>query len=1165
MLNQKWLVVVLFLLGTLFLETSQSFSMQPPVAPTPEVISEQEQPDDSNAVDEAIVPVDAEEGAHSSAGDDKVEPMRHRGLILVPFDELGKTLKSPQSDVILPYSEYRQLLDFWKKAHSGDETPVAVLTSADYVIRVEEGVARVAVNMTARTLGKGWSQLPIRFGDPTVGKFSSDQDVLVQGIDDGSIILHFPEAGNYEFSFELDVPVHQSPETRELKFETPPVALTTAKVTVPGKNLDITFNRNQFELPVDEEATDDVTTKYVSLQNGRELTVNWRVVDTKMPTMELLTSVNQRTLVTIADGLVHTETWLTYDVLRGEIKEVRIVLPRNLRLLDVFADSGNLGAWATQDSGENQIVTVTLPAATKTPPTIIVRTERPLGESDFSVIGMSADKVALGIHAMDAVRESGQIAVRHAGDLSVNVDEQKGLVRIEPSEADPKLAGTNAFLFKFYSQDVLLKLTAKPVQPRITVTSLIDVAVQEDELSFTNHFRYSIAQAGVFELLLKVPAGAVIDSVESPALKEFILDAAKTTLRVTLRERALGDVDLAIKGHVSTKATGDADSPLPLIEPLGVERELGQVFVLAKSSMEVQAVQSGIEAAQPIPLGVTLTRNDLPVVSAWSFTRRPVVIPIRATRKPTRLTATSGASIQIDPEIVHVSTIIGFNVEYSPLSEFRIDVPEAVSNLLQIELISDDHQSAPIKQKTAAPAVNGRVVWTIQTQREVVGLQRFQVNYDLPGNDSANKEREVALSMVRPLEGVNEAGEITTPLVSVQSEISVKKDKSLAMSAVSSGNGIEQIDVRELKLVPQDGTIAFRYFKDSDENPIGLTVKLSSFELQDVVATVVSRGLVEIVTSEDRSATYRSRFCVKSSERQRLLVGLPSELEVLGAFLNDREVRLEKADVSLPEGLHSGLAPFWVNVARPESSETAFQLSFQFLWKLQGASASLLEEGQLELPLPVISGGKQGVVQDLRVVIWMPKEFSLVGDPVPFLLQKKKRLLSVLRGQLADHQVSALEQWISEGCPNSGVQGTLPTEGRFPFVYSTLGESSQISVRVWNKLWMTILISSALVIIAMILIGTSWENKLGFVLLLAFAAALYGVKDPQGLSQIYSASRIGLVFMLLLWGLRGLLGARAPQRKNPPSSYTSTSIPYAVIPPPGVFDSFKPKSGDATS
>jgi len=1137
------------------------------------------QAQDSSASDQPI-PAASKEGASADS-----EPK----TIYIPFSDLNQAFGKPDASVVIPRDEYRKLLEALRQGTNARIAPAAVIREADYKVHVDGDMARIAAHFKIHVLRQGWTEVPVQFGPATIGSMKSAENVLLRGLEDGKNGLLFPKAGDYDVELQLACRIQQSPDAREISFSCPMVSLTSLQVTVPGEGQKIEFVPAGINVSAahseskKSEGDQKVTQASANIGATSKITIRWSPSESQVPTMNLLASVNNRTLITLGDGLIHTEAFLSYDILRGELTQTRIVLPKAARLLDVFAEK-ETAAWTAAVEGDNQVVTVTLPHPVKQKLQLTVRSETPLSESEFSVAGISPEKTAMGIHALDAVREGGQIAVRHSNDLMVNVLEQQGLIRIENGDADPKLTGANALLFKFYSPQILLRLNARPVEPRLQVDHQIELLFRETELQFVNRLSYLVERAGVFELTYQLPEGALIDQVSSPQMKEFSLDSATRKLTVSLRERTQGRIDVQIRGHLPLAESGQNDVKLPLLEPLQVDREQGSVQVFSPEAMEVQAASTGLESAQPEPIGPEIRNGNLQLASAWTFTRRPVVIPVHVLHKPTRLQATLGTVVQLEPELAHVSSTLTYQIEYAPVDEFRMEIPEMVSSRVQIEIPPGDTTSAPIKQRTQAPPQNGLVVWTIQTQRKVAGQQTFLITYDqIPTSSettasssttnstasSANAEtapsahsgQNYEFHPIRPLGSLNADGKETAPVVEFRGEITLKKDRTLAMTANTTGNGIEQVDVRELKLLPTDGTLAFRYFRDDAENPVALNVKTGRFDLQDVVATAVSRGLVEIVASEDQSVTYRCRYRVKSTERQRLLVFLPKDLEVLGAFLNDREVKLEKADIKPPAGLSDALVPFWVNVARPESSETPFLFTFQFLWNLKsGTTSHLLQESLLHLPLPVIGQENRGVVQELKVVIWMPREYALVGDPDPFLLAKRDRTCSFIRGMPANHSTAGLEEWVTAGETRATGFAELPTEGRKAFIFSTLGGPSEITTRVWNKTWMTVLISVALALIGWILLGTSWENKLGILLLMAFIAVMYGLFDSHGLAQGIHAARYGLAFVLIMWFIRCLSHPFRPAPSVKPPEYCSTEIPYAVIPPPGVFDRLQPGS-----
>lgn len=1049
-------------------------------------------------------------------------------IIYVPFKDLDGTFQDNESNVVVPYGVYQEFLEAWKKRNEKSPAPAAVVKSADYRVTVDGDLARISANLKIQVLGKPWVWIRIKFGEASISKITGD-DVLLHGVGNGEYEFHFETPGEKNVQLELALPINQSPDGRQFVFDVPPAGLTTLDLTVPRKDQSINVTPKIVELPLpDANPEDDVTRLRANVGATRQIKVDWHPRTSLKPEMNLLASVNNQTLVRLEDGLIHTDAWLTYEILRGSMEQCRVVVPAAQRILDVSANS-RIKSWKAEEQDGQQVVTIDFLTAVDKPVTIELHTEQALPENGLLAAGgRSEEGPAQGIHALDVVRESGQLVIRHTSDYTVTIAEQQGVVRIEEGEVDSKLKGKNSLAYKFYTPRLTLNLEAKPVEPRLMVTHQATMTFQEEELQSANILQYTVERAGVFELKLTVPDGLVVDDVQSNKMKEYNFNEQSRELTVTLQEKTLGKFNLMIRSHMTLN--GDqTDLTLPLVEPLNVERETGTISVFARDAIEVVTAQEGLTGAQPLPSSQVRNGNTT-LNSVWSFTRRPVTIPVSTKRKPTRLSAQVGTTIDVQPELTQVQTQMDFLIEYSGVDTFRFEVPEAVSTDLRIEISPGDQESAPIKQKTASEPVDGWVTWTVITQREVLGRQRFLITYDAKATE-ADEENESAqtteldLLLLRPLGMVNDAGEPTAELANSQGEIVVKKERSLSISAEASGGDIEPIDLRELRYLPQSGTLAYRYYKSDAEDRGQVTIKQARYDVQQVVATVVSRGLVEIVAGEDSEANYRARFHVKTTERQRLLVHLPVNLEVLGTFLNDREVKLEKAEIPDADKLGENWSPFWVNVARTESSDQAFQLTFQFLWRVNPPlGESTFGRGRMALPLPVLGRAGESVSQEIKVVVWVPEKYVLVGDPEDFHLKTRRTRQPSIWGSSADRQTDSLDSWVTQGIASPNTAAQFPTEGRVPYIYSNLGGATNINVMWWNQVLMTTIVSVAIGLIALVLLRTSWENKLGMLLIAGFAATLYGLSDSHALHQGILAARFGLILLIGLWVIHGVFG-----------------------------------------
>lgn len=1073
-------------------------------------------------------------------GDDAaaVEPAKEAPptFLYIPFQDLRATINDLNASVMVPLAEYLKL----KQAQAAATEPKpasAVITSAEYTTIVEKDLARIHAVLTVNVLGRPWVEVPLTFGDAAVGKLvGEDPNILLRGNGDGSYTLLFGAAGQHRVELDLVTRVHALPDGRQIAFTTPAVAVTTFDLQIPDADQTVEIAPRQVSLPV--EAAEGTHVR-ASVGATATIVAKWYPRASSKPQMELLASAATEEIVSIDEGLLHRDAWIRFDVLRGQIAQIRLAVPKGNRVLDVSGDA-RIRGWKATEEGNRQIVTVDLLSPSEQPVQLEIHTESALPDGAFAVAGLGADGEAFGIHALDVVRETGQVAIRAASGLALTIVEQQSISRVDAAQTKERLRGDGVPAFQFFSPNFVLRAEVKAIEPRLVVQHAAQLVFHDDELRMSADLAYTIERAGVFELRVKLPDNLVVDDVQCPAMKEFRVDEPTRTLIVTLAQKTQGQTTVSLRGHRAFSAATDmTEQTLPLVKPLNVDRELGTIHVFAKEAIDVITNEAGIVAAQPAPAPRGLHAGDARLTSAWTFTRRPVSIPVKTVRKPVRLSADVATAIDVQPQLTEVSTRLTFLTEYAGLDTFRFMIPEGVSDRARIEA---GDSSVAIRQKTPAAAENGWVTWTVVMQREVLGHLPITISYDVreaaaAGNAAATPAGPLTVRVVRPL-GTKAVGGVDVPLTRVTGQVAVSKDDSLAVATSATGGDVEPIDVRELTLLPQSGASAFRYFRQPDEAAIEVTLSRTRNEVQPVVATVVRRGLVEVVAGDktDAAATFRCRFRVKTSERQRLLVHLPVNLELLGAFVNGRDVRLEKADIPSGQKLGEQWDAFWLNVAREGGDDQEFVVAFQFLWKLTpplgGASFS---RGGLELPLPIF-GPKDApaAIQEQRVAVWVPREFILVGEPEEFVLINRPDVWARVTGGAQRFNESELDAWFGEG--PTGSMTSLPREGRVAYVYSNVGGAARLRADWWRHIWATWLVSVAVAVIAIVLLRTSWENKLGMLLVGAFLLALYALQDRYGASELLAAGRFGLAFLLLLWVIHGLLSRRpATVSSTPPS------------------------------
>jgi hypothetical protein len=1084
-------------------------------------------------------------------------------LIYVPFRELQKVFDNQGASVVLPYSEY---LDLMKRAVGVSPTQTnqeVVLMSSTWSATVEQDLARISVELKTNVIReKGWARLPVNFGAAAIGKVEpADGTVLLKGTGQGTYELLLTGAGQKTVTLELLVTVLTSPEDRSFAVQCPPAGIAELTVTIPEADQTVRITPVQVLLPLGDLAAEGRTVAKASLGATDRFEVHWNPRVSAKPVMDLLTSVANDTTARIEQGLVQSKTLLNYEVLRGELREVTVLVPKDARIIDVVSASGRIRSWRAEAVGETHQV---LKAELLTPATdrfqLEIQTERPIEGTTLQLIGRSEDGKVHGVHADAVVREAGRLSVATDPSLTTVIKTQTGVKQIETGSAAKGEQATITNTWEFSGSAGALIVELRPVEPRLLVNHGMQYVFRDDELRLRSVLKYDVERAGVFQLTLKVPESLTIDSVSADGMSEFQVDKGTGRITLSLTQKRLGAIEVTVQAHQSFDSSADnSELQLPTLVPEGVERETGTVTVYAPEFLDVITVDEKLVGLFPARDAAVEALPRLRHIASWSFTRQPIALFVRTTPRPAQISASVGTTVNVEPEIVKQSAVITFDIQNAGIDTLRIAVPEAVATDVRFRTISPGHT---IQQRDrAAQAENGWVTWTLVLQDETTGTVQVGVDWDVRMNKDAaaatpapatpaavgapagqaDEPAEQSLVIepprVLPPFADDQASRRRVALTQVRGEIRLLRHESLSLTAASQGETTEPVDVRELELVEQEGYLAYRYFAQ----PAAATIGIRRHEIHEVASTVVSRCAIDVMTERQMLASWRARFRITTSERQRLRIDLPVGCDLQAPMLNDGRTTIEKAtDVQAADQWEA----YYVNISRESTSDQEFLLSLQY-------RCPIVEEGtrpytgrgkpQL-LRLPVIgeSGGST-VVQQIRIAVWAPEEIVFLGDPPLWTLDGAvmPTPLNPLRTGSAISAARDMNEWID---PSGMATGDFATQGSVT-VYRAVGAQPEITLTWWSRPFLVGMISGSLILIGFVLRLTSWENRINVVLLAIFVAALFSLRGDHATSQYLAMAWPGLLVVGGIW-LTGLLIGQKPEHRNDigtPSAAASSS------------------------
>lgn len=1105
-------------------------------------------------------------------------------LIYVPFRELQKVFENQDASVVLPYAEY---LDLIKRAINA--VPVttgnqdAVITSSSWTATVEKDLARVNVELKLSVMKEnGWATLPIAFGPAAIGKVEpNDGSVLLKGTGQGTYELLVSGAGQKSVKLELLATVLTSPEDRSFTIQCPPTGISELVVTIPEPDQSVRITPLQVLLPAEGLAVEGKTVAKASLGATNQFEVRWNPRAGSKPVMDLLSSVTNETSVRIEQGLTQSRTVLNYEILRGELRELALLVPKDARIIDVVSAAGRIRSWNAEAVGEtHQIVKAELLVPATETFQIEIQTERPIEGDTLQLIGRSADGRLHGVHADAVVREAGRLSIVTDPSLTTVVKTQLGVKQVDASSVSKGDAAAIANTWEFSGTSGQLVVQIKPVEPRLLVTHHVQYVFRDDELRLRSVLTYEVERAGVFQLSLKVPESLTIDSVSADGMSEFNVDKGSGKVTLSLTQKRMGAIEVTVQAHQAFDSSAEnAEMELPTLTPEGVERETGILNAYAPEFLDVITVDEKLAGLFPSRDASVEQLPRLRHIASWNFTRRPLALFVRTTPRPAQIAASVGTTVHVEPEIAKQNAVITFDIQNAGIDTLRIAVPEAVSNDVRFRMLSPGHT---IQQRDkAAQADDGWVTWTLVLQDETTGTVQLEVDWDVklakeavvaapaaaatPGPAAGTPEAAAAAdaAAAQPQQAPEQTLVVEPPRVLVpftddqakrrrvvltqtRGEIRLLRHESLSITADSQGETTEAIDVRELELMEQDGYLAYRYFAQ----PASATIRIRRHEIHEVAATVVSRGAIEVVTERQPLASWRCRLRITTSERQRLRIDLPLGCDLQAPLLNDQRTTIEKAtDVKAADQWEA----YYVNVSRDATSDQEFLLTLQFRSPIANENLRPYSgQGSLQtLHLPVVgeSGGST-VVQQLKVVLWAPEEIAFLGDPDLWTQEgvAPPSATNPLRSPSAVAAAAEVNDWID---PQHVASGDFPTQGSAS-VYRAVGRQPVITVTWWRRSFLFWMISGTLVVIGLILRRTSWENRITVVLLAAFVVALLSLSGRNSIPQYVAMAWPGILVAAGIW-LTGLLigqrnGNGVSNGGSPPPEAPAPASPAPIAP-----------------
>lgn len=278
---------------------------------------------------------------------------------------------------------------------------------------------------------------------------------------------------------------------------------------------------------------------------------------------------------------------------RGERDGFTLEIPADLLVEKVVG--ANVRGWEVRKADGKQTLEVALLKRAKESESFAVSLWRPwsnraqeMAAFDFPLVGVS-----------EAVRHSGQLAIRRSPLIDLRTTETGGVTRIDvPAVArEPIAVATESPLgirpyeaYKFAAVPFTVRMSAKPVEERTSAVVQTLLRISERERTLESRALISVQDRPCYRVSIAVPADLKVEQVRVPGRFEWAVNQenGRQVLTVHLAAGIQGDFPVLIGGPLGSEKS-ITELALPEIEVLRVQDQQGDIVVQVDPAFDVAA------------------------------------------------------------------------------------------------------------------------------------------------------------------------------------------------------------------------------------------------------------------------------------------------------------------------------------------------------------------------------------------------------------------------------------------------------------------------------------------------------------------------------------------------------------------------------------------------
>lgn len=650
------------------------------------------------------------------AAADEAAPDRH--TVIVPYDA-SKPLDEQEPERF--YLDYETFQDLWKKAkaarvrESTAENPAAVekpdfaFSTSLHSIEVGEKKIEVVARYTLLTRGDDWQKVPFAFEGATAREITLDG--AAAAVNEGHILVKTP--GKHEVEARYEIAVREN--WAEAKWKAPRASAAMLAVAMPDDRLEPVVNGG---VPLVEGEAADKPVYTAALGNRADISLGRQARGLTSSKLERPRLAEIESILAVRKGVQRLTSQVRFEFPDAEQQTFSIDLDAEFTPVNFSAP--NLATWnlSAEENGLRRLE-FSLAEPTRNGLAVSFVAEASLqqlqGEIQFPQV------------SADAVRAEHLMIVAAGSSIAVTPKPTAVHRRVViPADCEVDHAKTVAAFAARPGVD-RLPLEISPAPPKRTAKIDYAFQVSGSKLETLASFELT-SEAELLDVVLELPDGATLDRIEGPPGIDSIVVGQELRLRLP----ALPEGETTTGVIVSLVQEFETEQENLTLSPIGLpgfEKVRGSAIVVAHAAKET--VLRFTEARHVVrEVEATSVANDTfeilpPLVRKHGFTFEEGVFG--ASLELDNLTAQFDTRYtllaQVQDTWVNLIYNLDVEIQRGAINTIAFSVPE---QLPEGQILSDE------LRETRSEVVDGRRIYTVTFQRDVLDFVNFSFRTELP-------------------------------------------------------------------------------------------------------------------------------------------------------------------------------------------------------------------------------------------------------------------------------------------------------------------------------------------------------------------------------------------------------------------------------------------------